>query len=451
MTFLKKSDRGSSETADTPRRAHKPWGWLIAVLMLSPLEIGAKGCGPAVVGDDTCGGLAALECDEGQYCKYSTQASCGANDQTGVCAAIPSACTLEYAPVCGCDGKTYGNACAAAAKGVSVAKNGECTPSGDPTACGGLKGLTCATGQYCKYAPDALCGAADATGVCTAIPQACDAIYAPVCGCDGKTYGNECEASLKGVSVASKGECAPTGNQACGGLRGLSCVAGEYCNYPPDALCGAADATGVCTPIPQGCREIYAPVCGCDGNTYGNECEAASKGISVSSTGECKPNPTDKACGARLGDTCADGEYCYFTPEANCARADAPGVCRPMPQGCTKEYAPVCGCNGTTYGNACMAAAAGVSVDYTGACKPSSTGVCGGLTGQPCGTGEFCNYPIEAQCGAADQTGVCTMIPEACTLEYAPVCGCDGKTYGNACGAAGAGVSVAKKGACEDK
>ena len=75
----------------------------------------------------------------------------------------------------------------------------------------------------------------------------------------------------------------------CGGLIGVSCADDEYCNYPSDAFCGAADGTGTCEKKPEACTQEDDPVCGCNGVTYYNACAAAAAGVSVTYVGECAP------------------------------------------------------------------------------------------------------------------------------------------------------------------
>jgi hypothetical protein len=188
-------------------------------------------------------------------------------------------------------GGTDGGGHNAAAAGASGAPTGT---NATEKMCGGIAGVKCAAKEYCAYAPEAHCGAADMSGTCAPVPDACIEMLDEVCGCDDKTYGNPCKAAQAGVSVVMKGACTkkPEATIAEGklcGTRGVAgeCAAGLYCQYQPD--CGRADAGGKCAKKPTMCTKIYSPVCGCDDKTYGSACTAAAEGISVASKGACKP------------------------------------------------------------------------------------------------------------------------------------------------------------------
>lgn len=156
--------------------------------------------------EQLCGARGLPECDDGMFCDFPPESSCGQTDVPGVCKKKPIACPLRHDPVCGCDSETYGNACLANTAGVSVAHRGACDADPEPRVCGTIVGLGCEKGEYCDFGVGQ-CNVADAAGVCRPVPQACKEIYDPVCGCNGKTYGNACFAAMAGAQIDHEGKC----------------------------------------------------------------------------------------------------------------------------------------------------------------------------------------------------------------------------------------------------
>ncbi len=344
----------------------------------------------------------------------------------------------------------FAGACAAGAPGASdlrtrgAAVEGSCSPG----ACGGQSQDGCWCDEACVFYGDCCQDAGEVCGIDECADDA-DCADGEVCT-EGEprlcVAADPCAAQdAAGVGLCAQFHGYRWNGAACEGVSGCSCE-GADCGalYADLGACEAAHAAcgGDACPDPNDPEVDYVSEDPDFCATVKFTCAPGKMPFSDDCGCGCAPDEP-AMCGGIAAIPCeGEGEFCDVA--GHCGAGDQSGVCRPMPEFCTQEYAPVCGCDGKTYGNACAAHQAGVSVAHDGPCPPK---VCGGIAGTPCQPGDFCDFG--SQCGAGDQTGTCTPQPEFCTQEYAPVCGCDGKTYGNVCLAHAQAVSVAHLGPCD--
>jgi hypothetical protein len=161
----------------------------------------------------------------------------------------------------GSTGSATASASASTSTGGETGTAATTSATGDGEAC---DERMCVSGEYCNWAKDS-CGEPGTDlpvpdqGQCVDLPDACEKILAPVCGCDGQIHDNQCFAASMGIDVSAAGGCEPPLGQFACGFR--FCGSGEaYCLYQFTDITISPD-TYTCTPLPDGCGDT--PTCDC--------------------------------------------------------------------------------------------------------------------------------------------------------------------------------------------
>ncbi|MDQ3032347.1 MAG: hypothetical protein M3Y87_08035 [Myxococcota bacterium] len=225
-------------------------------------------------------GCSALECRSGAMQRVG--GDCDGGGPICACPPAPEGCYYDGSP-CACDHIT-----------CPAERCGRVTCGEGTTCCNASCGTCAPLGTACSLEacmPDCSPQEARGDGTCERLlgiwawdGTACRELS----GCSG-CVGSDCPHVF-----TSAAECQSTFSECtrfCGGFAGATCADDEYCDFPEPHWCGGADEQGVCAPRPAACDPELATVCGCDGSTYPNGCEAAANGVDVARDVACDEGP----------------------------------------------------------------------------------------------------------------------------------------------------------------
>jgi hypothetical protein len=88
--------------------------------------------------------------------------------------------------------------------GVSCATAAQAAKVGE--SCGGFTGARCDKGLWCDPLPGS-CGSGEPIGTCVKVGRFCPQVVMKVCGCNGKTYNNDCKRQQQKVGKRHDGAC----------------------------------------------------------------------------------------------------------------------------------------------------------------------------------------------------------------------------------------------------